>query len=314
VRFRCCVIAVLLFGLASCRWGGKASGPGTTRASGDTARDSGDTPPSEPGFESPEPAQLIPLRLDIEDGEELRLTFALPGAVELECHKLVTRIERGPGRIDVVILGLVALDPDRAEGMNCRMVKVPPPFKDQFSLPRSGRYQVAFHWGTHVDKYALAVEPEWLEFSPAGESAFTHGSGQGRFLRAGADWLWVTVRFSSPTAAANLGVKRDALIDALEALGARPFEPPAGRYLLSGNTAYVNESGVSYREEKVGVSDQRFFHWSGDWNTVKDLLVRYRKYGPSLFCGGDGMTVWVSQRSRYTSTYGYGAGKRLCPR
>jgi hypothetical protein len=184
------------------------------------------------------------------------------------------------------------------------MIKVPPPFKQRIDLPQRGRHQLAFHWGSHVDRYTLTVEPEWFDFSLVGKSTFTQAGETGRFLRAGADWLWVTVGFLGPTAGQRLGAKRDALLRELESLGARSFEPPSGRYLLGGGATYVPRSTGPAPEEQPRTEEPRFLRWTGDWNQVEALVDRYSKYDPPARVGGNTMTIWMNQRSRHASTYG----------
>jgi hypothetical protein len=272
--------------------------PGST-----TVRTTTDAQPAEPSFASPEPPELVHLRLELEDDGALTLSFSLPGLVRFECHELKTRVERAADRVDIVVLGVVRLDPDSAEGRDCRMVKEPPPFKGQVRLPVSGRHRVAFHWGSHVDRYTLAVAPESFEFTAAGQPGFTEASQAGRYLRAGADWLWVTVWFLGPTAAQRLGGKRDALLHDLEALGARPFEPVPGRYFLNGGSVYVPRSAGPVTNDEQRTEEPRFLHWSGDWKPVEAVLARYKKYNPPVQYRGNNMMVWLNQPHRHASTY-----------
>jgi hypothetical protein len=252
-------------------------------------------PSDPPHFASPEPAELVPLGLSLEDDGEVTLVYSLPGAIRFECRELVHRIVPGPDRVDIVISGIAPLDPKSEEGSFCRMVKEPSPYHARLRLPLRTWRHLAFHWGAHVDRYALAVEADRIELAPVGKPAFTRPSETGRLLRAGADWLWVSFWFLSEDSLRRLADKRDALLRELEALGAVPFEPPPGTYLLAGSTYPIPGAAADARENS-------FFHWSGDWKAIEQLAARYKKYNPPVRYRSTNMTVWLRQRNRVATT------------
>jgi hypothetical protein len=261
------------------------------------------TPGVEPRFESPEPAELVTLDLALEDKGEVSLIYSLPRELRFECRELRHRIVTGPDRVDVVLAGIVPLDPKSEKGAACRLVKEPPPFRERLLLPLRAWHHLAFHWGAHVDSYALAVEPDRIEFTPVGKPAFTRPSETGRLLRVGADWLWVSFRFLGEDSLRRLGDKRDALLRDLQALGARPFEPAAGTYLLVRGTHKVPADTAAIADGPEHGEVARFFRFSGDWKAVEDLRARYLKFNPPVRYRSSNMTVWLSQRHRGVSTY-----------
>ena len=260
-------------------------------------------PSTAPHFDSPEPAELVTLRLELADDGEATLSYSLPGGARFKCHELVHRIVPGPDRVDIVIAGIAQLDPESARGRRCRLVKEPPAFRAQLHLPLHAWRHLAFHWGSHVDSYALSVEADRIEFAPVGKPAFTRPSETGRLLRAGPDWLWVSFRFLGEDSFRHLADKRDALLRELEKLGATPFAPPAGTYLLAGTTYQAPASTAAPPPDSPDGKVRRFFHWSGDWKAVEELAARYKKYNPPVRYRSRNMTVWLIQRDRVVTTY-----------
>jgi hypothetical protein len=256
-----------------------------------------------PHFDSPEPAELVNLRLALADDGEVTLFFSLPGAIRFECRELVHRIVPGPDRVDIVIAGITPLDPESAKGRRCRLVKEPPAFQASLHLPLHAWHHLAFHWGSHVDRYTLTVEADRIEFAPVGKPTFTDPSETGRLLRVGADWLWVSFWFLGEDSLRRLADKRDALLRELEDLGATPFAPLAGTYLLAGTTYQAPGSAAASPQDAADENVRRFFHWSGDWKAIEALAARYKKYNPPVRYRSRNMTVWLIQRNRVVSTH-----------
>jgi hypothetical protein len=299
------VLAALSVAAASCR----SSRPGATARDASTDRKDGPAaaaaPASDtPHFASPEPAERVTLGLSLEDNGEVTLVYSLPGAIRFECRELVHRIVPGPDRVDIVISGIAPLDPKSEEGSFCRMVKEPSPFHARLRLPMRTWRHLAFHWGSHVDRYTLAVEADRIELAPVGQPAFTEPSETGRLLRAGADWLWVGFWFLGEDSRRRLADKRDALLRELEELGAVPFEPSPGTYLLAHGTYQTpRDDAVQSPDASQREIERFFFHFSGDWKAVEKLAARYKKYNPPVRYRSTNMTVWLSQRNRVVTTH-----------
>jgi hypothetical protein len=51
------------------------------------------------------------------------------------------------------------------------------------------------------------------------------------------------------------------------------------------------------------VSDQHFFLWGGDWEKLRDLASRYRKYA-KVAVKRPAMILWLSSRDNVVSTSG----------
>jgi hypothetical protein len=297
------VLAAPPVAAASCR----SNRPGAATRDGRTDRRDGPAaaaaPASDtPHFASPEPAELVTLGLALEDDGEVTLVYSLPGAIRFACRELVHRIVPGRDRVDIVISGIAPLDPKSEEGSFCRMLKHPPAFRARLRLPLRAWRHLAFHWGAHVDRYALAVEADRIELAPVGKPAFTTPSETGRLLRAGADWLWVSFWFLSEDSLRRLAGKRDALLRELEELGAVPFEPPPGTYLLAHGT-YQTPSDAAQTADAAQREIERFFHWSGDWKAIEQLAACYKKYNPPVRYRSTNMTVWLHQRNRVVTTH-----------
>lgn len=237
------------------------------------------------------------LNFHLEDGRHrtpgLTLSFALPGVFEYECRRLVFREERRGEQIRIELLG-VALAKDYGF---CRMAKEPAPIEERIVLPPGpGNYQIVFVNGQRHDQYALAVRPETVELEAKGSPTFTACDEMGRFMRVGLRWLWVDLWFITDESLRRMTAKRDALLGDLAAIGATPFVPPTGRYLLDG---FVRQ--VPRESQSPPVWEEYFFHWNGDWLELQKVASRYRKYS-TVATKRPVMELWLSSRDNVIST------------
>jgi len=159
----------------------------------------------------------------------------------------------------------------------CQAAKDPPPWRERLSLPARGHHEILIHQGADIDRYTLNVEPGWFELSPSGKPRFSHlvEIRTGRFLRPGRDWFWIGINPFGTTAEQPLADRRDRMLRELAALGATPFVPPDGRYLLNGWPVHLHgRPGTAFELSNVDGIDRRFFHWTGDLSLVDDIVAR----------------------------------------
>jgi hypothetical protein len=90
--------------------------------------------------------------------------------------------------------------------------------------------------------------------------------------------------------------KRDEVLAALVAIGARPFIPPPGRYLLDGFVRQLPREPQSH-----DVEEEYFFQWDGDWMDLQKVASRYRKYS-TVATRRPVMELWLISRDNVIST------------
>jgi hypothetical protein len=238
------------------------------------------------------------LTFRLEDGRHgtpgLSLSFALPGLVEYECRRMVFREERQDREIRIVLLDVAPVaDPER-----CRMVKVPAPIRERIVLPTApGNYQVVFVSGARRDAYTLVVAPDAVTLQVDGGATFTTCAETGKLMRVGPDWLWVDFSFLTDESLRRMTGKRDEVLRALAAVGAKAFTPTPGRYLLDG---FVRKIPGDPRSDG-GAKDERFFLWDGDWEKLRNLASRYQKHSV-VATKRPVMMMWLSSRDNVVST------------
>ncbi len=250
-------------------------------------------PPSRPGL--PEV-----LTFQLEDGRHrtrgLTLSFALPGSVDYECRRIVYREERQDREIRIILLEVA----QAAEYRDCRTAKVPAPIRERIVLPpEPGHYRLVFVGGGRRDTYALDVTEDVVTFDVEGISTFTACEETGKLMRVGARWLWVDFSFLTAESFRKMSPKRDEVLRDLAAIGAKAFTPAPGRYLLDG---FVREFPRSHGPD-AEVRDERFFLWDGDWEGLRKLANRYRKYSTVAF-KRPVMMLWLNSRDNVVSTRG----------
>ncbi|NJD07501.1 MAG: hypothetical protein FIA97_13525 [Methylococcaceae bacterium] len=240
------------------------------------------------------------LRFTLEDGRHrspgLTLSFAPPGVFEYECRRIVFREERHDREITIRLLDVAPSEAYEA----CRMAKEPAPIQERIVLPTEpGDYRIVFINGGRRDHYTLAVTERSVDLEAEGSTTFTACDQTGRLNRVGAQWLWVEFSFLTVESHKRLATKRDEVLSALAALGAKPLTPVPGRYLLDG---FVREIPGDPKT-KGDVSDQHFFLWEGDWKRLRDLASRYQKYA-KVAVRRPVMILWLSSRDNVVSTAG----------
>jgi hypothetical protein len=256
--------------------------------------------PSPPKAGLPE---LLAFRL--EDGRHetagVSLSFGLPALIEYECRRVAFHLERSGLNIEVTLLGVAHLG-DKELAL-CRMVKEPSPAQERVLLPpEPGSYRVTFVSGARRDSYTLAVTTDTITLVPTAPPAFTTCEQSGEFKRVGLRWLWVDLTFMTGDSFQRMRPKRDGLFHTLEALGAKPFVPPPGRYVLDG---FIREIPAAPRPGGI-VEEERFFLWDGDWKELATLARRYEKWAhvDPNHSKRPVMTIWFSSRDNVISTYG----------
>jgi hypothetical protein len=238
------------------------------------------------------------LTFRLEDGRHgtpgLSLSFALPGLVEYECRRIVFREERQDREIRIVLLDVApAADHER-----CRMVKVPAPIRERIVLPTApGSYRIVFVSGERRDAYTLVVTPDTVTLQVDGGATFTTCAETGKLMRVGPDWLWVDFSFLTDESLRRMTGKRDEVLGALAAIGAKAFTPTPGRYLLDGFVRTI----PGHPRSDGGVKDERFFLWDGDWEELQSLASRYQKYS-TVATKRPVMMMWISSRDNVVST------------
>jgi hypothetical protein len=235
------------------------------------------------------------------DGRErtsgLTLSFGLPGMIAYECRQIVHREERRDGELRIIFLGVATVKNERS----CRLVKEPAPIVERITLLSApGEYRIVFVNGGRTDAYALRVARETVELVAEGRPQFTACDEKGKLSRVGARWMWVDFSFITDESRRKMTARRDEVLAALVALGARPFTPPPGRYLLDG---FVRE--FPGRRPAHGSDETYFFEWDGDGLALQKLADRYRKYAV-VTARRPVMQMWFSTRDNVISTYGAG--------
>jgi hypothetical protein len=236
------------------------------------------------------------LTFHLEDGRHrtpgLTLSFALPGVFEYECREIVFREERREREIRIELLG-VELAKDYGF---CRIAKEPAPIEERIVLPTEpGNYQIVFVTGERHDRYELVVRPEAVELEAKGSPTFTSSNELGRLMRIGWRWLWVDFWFITDDSFRRIGAKRDEVLADLVAIGAKPFAPPPGRYLLDG---FVRQ--VPSEPQSNSFKEEYFFQWDGDWLELQKVASRYRKYS-TIATKRPVMEMWLSGRDNVIS-------------
>jgi len=253
------------------------------------------------------PAPGIPevLTFRLEDGRHqtpgLSLSFGLPGLIEYECRRLAFRQARHDREIEIAILGVAELD--EKERAWCRMAKEPAPAQERVLLPAElGSTRITFVNGSRRDSYTLAVTSDSLTLEPVSPPGFTKCEEHGNFKRVDPRWLWVDLSFLTDDSFQKMRPKRDELFHELEALGARPFAPLPGRYVMDG---FVRQIPAPPRAGQ-SVEEERFFLWDGHWTELEALARRYQKWAhvDPKHIRRPVMTIWFSSRDNVFSTYG----------
>jgi hypothetical protein len=240
------------------------------------------------------------LTFRLEDGRHrtpgLTLSFALPGMLDYECRRIVFREDRRDREIIITFLGV---EPAQNYG-NCRMVKVPSPIRERIVLPpEPGNYRIVFASGERRDAYALAVTRDTVSLDAEGSPAFTMCEQTGKHMRVGPNWLWVDFSFLTDESFRKMSTRRDEVLSALAAIGARTFAPPPGRYLLDGFVRQI-PGGL---QSDGDVREEYFFLWNGDWEDLRKLANRYRRYA-TVATRRPVMILWLSSRDHVVSTTG----------
>jgi hypothetical protein len=229
------------------------------------------------------------------------LSFGLPGRFEYECRRLAFRQQRRDREIEIVLVAAAELE--GRELTMCRMVKEPAPREERVLLPAEpGSYRITFVSGARRDSYTIVVATDALELEPVATPAFTRCEQGGKLGRVDRRWLWVDLSFLSDDSLRKMVPKRDELLRALEALGAKAFVPPPGRYILDG---FVREIPAVRRPGR-DFDEEHFFLWDGDWAALDVLARRYQSWAhvDPKHLKRPVMTLWFSSRDKVLSTYG----------
>jgi hypothetical protein len=258
-----------------------------------------DLPPSPARVELALPEALT---FQLEDGRHqtpgLSLSFALPRSSNYTCASIEFRQERRGKDEEIVLVGVRAM-PDQSDSL-CRMAKEPAPIRERVVLPAEpGSYRIIFVSAGRRDTWSLDVTPDAVTMEPAGPVGFTACEQVGRFLRVGPSWLWLDLWFITSDSAAKMRKPRDELLQKLQALGAKPFVPPPGRYLMDGFVRPIPAEARRNPEE----NEEHFFLWDGDWAQLRNLVGRYAKYA-KVGIHRPVMQLWLSSRDHVQSTYG----------
>lgn len=249
---------------------------------------------------TPEPGLPEVLSFRLEDGRHrtpgLTLSFALPGMLDYECRRIVFREDRRDREITITLLGV---EPAKNYG-NCRMVKVPSPIRERIVLPpEHGNYRIVFASNERRDAYALAVTRDTVALEAEGSPSFTMCEQTGKHMRVGPHWLWVDFSFLTDQSFRKMSTKRDEVLSALAAIGAKTFAPHPGRYLLDG---FVRQIPGGLRSDG-DVREEHFFLWNGNWEDLRKLASRYRRYA-KVANKRPVMILWLSSRDNVVSTSG----------
>jgi hypothetical protein len=240
------------------------------------------------------------LTFQLEDGGHrtsgLALSFALPGVIEYECQRIAFHTEIRNREIEIVLLNVEPVE--NLEG--CRMAKVPAPVRERILLPPEiGNYRIVFARRERRDTYALAVTEGTVALEAVGSPTFTTCAETGKLMRVGLNWLWVDFLFVTDDSSRRMRTKRDEVLSALEAIGAKTFAPPPGRYLLDGFVRQIPSGPSSDRD----AMEERFFLWEGDWERLRLLASRYQKHA-AVATRRPVMILWLSGRDNVVSTSG----------
>lgn len=246
------------------------------------------------------------LAFQLEDGRHetpgLSLSFGLPGLIENECHRLALRQTRHDRDIEISLLGVVELT--GKELASCRMIKEPPPAEERVLLPAElGNSRVTFVKGSRRDTYAFVVTIDSVTLRPVSPPGFTKFEAAANLKRVSPRWLWVDLSFLTDDSFQKMRGKRDELLAALEALGAKPFVPPPGAYIMDGFVRQIPKPpGVD-----KDAAEERFFLWDGDWSALETLAGRYQKWAhvDPNHIKRPVMAIWFSSRDHVISTYGW---------
>jgi hypothetical protein len=242
--------------------------------------------------------EVLPFQL--EDGRHqtpgLSLSFALPRSSDYTCASIEFRQERRGQDVEIALMGVRAMQYQSL----CRMAKEPAPIRERVSLPAEpGSYKLIFVSAGRRDAWSLEVTLDSVILEPAGPVRFTACEQVGKLLRVGPRWLWADLRFITSDSAAKMRKPRDELLQELQALGAKPFVPPPGRYLMDGFIRPIPAEAERNPEE----NEEHFFLWDGDWTELRKLVGRYAQYA-KVRIHRPVMQLWLSRRDQVVSTYG----------
>jgi hypothetical protein len=165
--------------------------------------------------------------------------------------------------------------------------------------PELGNYRIVFASGERRDAYALAVTQDTVALEAEGSPTFTTCEQTGKLMRVGPHWLWIDFSFLTDESFRKMSAKRDEVLSALAAIGAKTFAPPPGRYLLDGFVRQI-PSGLRSDED---VKEEHFFLWDGDWEDLRKLASRYLRYA-TVATKRPVMILWLSSRDNVVSTSG----------
>ena len=223
----------------------------------------------------------------------LTLSFALPGMIEYECRYITHREDFKGQEITVTFVGVAVVDNEQF----CRLAKEPPPIVESITLPASpGAYRIVFRNEARSDAYKLVTASDKVELEPEGRPQFTNSDEVGTLFRVGSDWLWADFSFFADDSRRKMARRRDEVLNAIVALGAKPFTPPPGRYLLNGFARRFPADPPGDRADEEYV-----FKWAGDWRALQQLAHKYRKYS-AVNVGKPVMQFWLISRDNVVST------------
>lgn len=108
-------------------------------------------------------------------------------------------------------------------------------------------------------------------------STFTTCEQTGKLRGVGLRWLWVDLSFLSEDSFRKMRTKRDELLRALEAMGAKPFVPSPGRYLLD---KFVRQIPGESTLVEMSMKNTSFFGMAtgrncGAWATATESTRRW---------------------------------------
>jgi len=183
---------------------------------------------------------------------------------------------------------------------NCRRIKVPAPIRERIVLPPElGNYRIAFARGERRDAYGLAIRQDAVALEAEGSPTFTTCKQTGKLKRVGPHWLWADFSFLTAESFRKMGAKRNEVLSALAAIRAKAFVPPPGRYLLDGFVRQIPRGLQSNGD----VKEEYFFLWNGDWEDLRKVASRYRRYA-TVATKRPVMTLWLSSRDNVVSNAG----------
>jgi hypothetical protein len=252
------------------------------------------------GAAAPKPGLPEVLSFRLEDGRHgtpgLTLSFALPAVLKYECRRIVFRADR---RNRDILITLLDVEPTERYD-NCRLAKEPAPIRERIMLPpEPGDYRLVFASGKRRDVYALALRQDSVTLDATGNPAFTRCEQTGKLKRVGPRWLWTDFSYLTVESFREMKARRNEMLDALEAIGAKPFAPSPGRYLLDGFVRQIPAAPSADANAK----EEYFFLWDGDWEALRKLADRYKSYA-TVDSEHPVMILWLSSRDKVVSTVG----------